>query len=74
MCGGAQIWPLQAIPSELRWLSLALPTTWAASAGRDVMGRGWGLGYPEVWQGLLVISAWNVGLFLFAASRMRTQL
>ena len=73
-CGGVQIWPLQAIPSQLRWLSLALPTTWAATIGRDVMSRGWGLQQAEVWHGLLIICAWDVLLFLFAASRLRTQI
>ena len=67
------IWPVQGIPSYLRWMSLALPTTWAASAGRDVMSRGWGLADREVWLGLLVIVGWNAVLFIIAASRLRTQ-
>ena len=67
------IWPVQAIPSYLRWMSLALPTTWAASAGRDVMGRGWGLADREVWLGILVVVGWNVVLFVIAATRLRTR-
>ena len=67
------IWPVQAIPPYLRWMSLALPTTWAASAGRDVMSRGWGLADREVWLGLLVIAGWNVVMFVIAATRLRTQ-
>ena len=67
------IWPVQAIPPYLRWMSLALPTTWAASAGRDVMSRGWGLADREVWLGVLVIAGWNVLMFAIAATRLRTQ-
>ena len=67
------IWPIQAIPHYLRWLSLLLPTTWAASAGRDVMSRGWGMADREVWLGMLVIVLWNIVLFFLAATRLRTQ-
>ena len=67
------IWPVEGIPYALRWISLALPTTWATIAGRDVMSRGWGLEYAEVWQGMLIVIAWNIALFLIAASRLRTQ-
>jgi len=35
------IWPIEAIPEWLRYISYALPTTWAAESMRSVMLRGW---------------------------------
>lgn len=67
------IWPLEAIPVPLNYLSMALPTTWAAAAGRDVMSRGWGVDRPEVWQALLIIAGWNTALFVFAVIKLKTQ-
>ena len=60
------IWPLEAIPKGLDYISLALPTTWAASAMRSVMLRGWGMEHPVLWQAVLVILAWAV-VFLFGS-------
>ncbi|XP_075256788.1 ABC transporter G family member 20-like isoform X2 [Convolutriloba macropyga] len=64
------IWPLDAIPYPLRYISYALPPTLPAAAMRDVFLRGWGISYREVWGGILV----NVGficLFLTIAVVIR---
>ncbi|XP_063722634.1 ABC transporter G family member 20-like [Symsagittifera roscoffensis] len=64
------IWPLDAIPYPLRYVSYALPPTLPAAAMRDVFLRGWGLAYKEVWAGVLV----NIGfivLFLTIAIVIR---
>ena len=34
------IWPLEGMPKFLRYISYALPTTYAAEAMRSIMGRG----------------------------------
>jgi ABC-type multidrug transport system permease subunit len=62
------IWPLEAIPTGLNYISLALPTTWAAEAMRSLMLRGWDIHHQAVWGGYLVVLAW-VALFLFAGVR-----
>ncbi|XP_077995446.1 ABC transporter G family member 20-like [Glandiceps talaboti] len=61
------IWPLEAIPYPLRYLSYCLPQTFATEALRCIMFRGWGLAYLQVWRGYLVTVAWGC-LFLIAAS------
>ena len=60
------IWPLEAIPTGLNYISLALPTTWASSAMRSVMLRGWDLTHASVWEAVLVILGWIV-VFLGAS-------
>nr|XP_023997521.1 ABC transporter G family member 20-like [Salvelinus alpinus] len=37
------IWPVECIPYPLRYISLALPQTYASEALRCIMYRGWGL-------------------------------
>jgi ABC-type multidrug transport system permease subunit len=67
------IWPLEAIPVPLNYLSLALPTTWAATSGRDIMSRGWGLNEQEVWLGFVIVIAWCLFLFFAAAKGLRSK-
>ncbi len=50
----------------LRYISLALPTTWAANSLRSIMSRGWGLDMKPVWEGFVITAAWTVFLFFFA--------
>ncbi len=64
------IWPLEAIPYPLRYISYVLPPTLPAAAMRDVFLRGWGVHYREVWEGLLVNSAFII-LFLSIAITVR---
>lgn len=62
------IWPVQAIPVGLRWLSLSLPTTWAAAAMRSVLNRGWGFTQGDVWIGFTVVFAWIL-FFMYQANK-----
>jgi len=41
------LWPLEAIPAVLRWVSYFVPVTYSADALRSVMIRGWGI--EHVW-------------------------
>jgi ABC-type multidrug transport system permease subunit len=52
----------------LRWLSLALPTTWASSAMRSILNRGWSFLDGDVWLGFTVVFAWIL-YFLHAANK-----
>lgn len=42
------LWPLEAIPQGLRYISYGLPTTWAVEAMRSLMLRGWGIFHQQV--------------------------
>jgi len=67
------IWPVEAIPIPLYWLSLSLPTTWAAEAGRSIMSRGWGVEHQQVWLGIVVPCAWSLAFFLWAARSLKPR-
>eukprot|EP00455_Lapot_gusevi_P020080 TRINITY_DN2134_c0_g1_i6.p1 TRINITY_DN2134_c0_g1~~TRINITY_DN2134_c0_g1_i6.p1 ORF type:complete len:387 (-),score=60.09 TRINITY_DN2134_c0_g1_i6:99-1259(-) len=62
------IWPVEAIPTGLRYISMGLPTTWAANAMRSILNRGWSMEQHEVWSGFMVVIGWGV-FFLILASR-----
>ncbi|CAL8300384.1 unnamed protein product [Merluccius merluccius] len=69
------IWPVECIPYPLRYLSLALPQTYASEALRCIMYRGWGLGRMMVWRGFAVSLGWNTFFFLLATIilKLRTR-
>jgi ABC-type multidrug transport system permease subunit len=60
------LWPLEGMPTVLRYLGSALPMTYPAQAMRAAMGRGWGLEYEEVWRGFVLGITWFI-VFLFIA-------
>jgi len=65
------LWPVEAIPVPLSWISRALPTTHAANAMRSIMSRGWGMDEQEVWLAFAVTGAWIVALFVLASRGLR---
>ncbi|XP_068423797.1 ABC transporter G family member 20 [Clinocottus analis] len=65
LCG--IIWPVECIPYPLRYVSMALPQTYAAEALRCIMYRGWGLSRMMVWRGFAVTLGWN-SFFLVLAT------
>lgn len=60
------IWPLEAMPLWLRWLSYAQPQTLPTETLRNILSRGWGIGETGVYLGFLVTIGWLV-VFLVAA-------
>ncbi|XP_035462271.1 ABC transporter G family member 23 isoform X1 [Scophthalmus maximus] len=60
------IWPVECIPYPLRYLSLALPQTYASEALRCIMYRGWGLSRMMVWRGFAVTLGWNTFFIILA--------
>ena len=42
------LWPLEAMPDALRYISYTLPQTCACEAMRAILLRGWGLDHPMV--------------------------
>jgi ABC-type multidrug transport system ATPase subunit/ABC-type multidrug transport system permease subunit len=61
------LWPIEAIPKYLVWISKILPTMWAADAMRSVMIRGWGMEWQGVWQSFLITGAWALALVVLAS-------
>ncbi|XP_034148174.1 ABC transporter G family member 20 [Esox lucius] len=60
------IWPVECIPYPLRYISLALPQTYASEALRCIMYRGWGLSRMMVWRGFVVTMGWNTFFVILA--------
>lgn len=57
-------WPLEAIPKWLRPLSYLIPVTYAISACRSVILRGWGL--DKIWLDLLALAGFALGFMILA--------
>ncbi|XP_072292626.1 ABC transporter G family member 20 isoform X2 [Eucyclogobius newberryi] len=60
------IWPVECIPYPLRYVSMALPQTFAAESLRCIMYRGWGLSKMLVWRGFAVTLGWNTFFLILA--------
>ncbi|XP_032409427.1 ABC transporter G family member 23 isoform X2 [Xiphophorus hellerii] len=60
------IWPVECIPYPLRYLSLALPQTYASESLRCIMYRGWGMSEMMVWRGFAVTLGWNTFFLILA--------
>jgi len=67
------IWPLEAIPKGISYISYALPTTWAAEAIRSVMTRGGSLPFFDVYMGFVVVGAWIAFFFALALSALKSK-
>ncbi|XP_065918624.1 ABC transporter G family member 20-like [Dysidea avara] len=52
------IWPLEGIPSGIRWVTNFLPITYAVAAVKGIVTKGFGIGDKEVYQGILITLAW----------------
>lgn len=58
------IFPLEGMPTVLRWLSYIIPARWFIDALRDVMIKG--LGFEAIWKQFITLLA--MGLFLMTIS------
>jgi len=54
-------------------VSLALPMTWAAEAGRSSMSSGWWLEHQQAWLRLVVPASWSFVFFVWAARSLRPK-
>ncbi|KAL1494778.1 hypothetical protein ABEB36_010323 [Hypothenemus hampei] len=57
------IWPIEGMPTVLRYISTFLPLTLATTSLRAMMTRGWSLLEPDVYNGFIATIVWIV-LFL----------
>lgn len=65
------IWPLEAMPRWLRWVSYAQPQTLPTETLRNILSRGWGIGETGVYLGFAVTIGWLVVFLLAAGLFMR---
>lgn len=65
------IWPLEAMPRWLRWVSYAQPQTLPTETLRNILSRGWGIGETGVYTGFLVTIGWLIVFLLAAGLFMR---
>jgi ABC-type multidrug transport system permease subunit len=67
------LWPIEAMPTWLQYISYGLPTTYAAKSMRSIMGRGWGIDWEAVWIGYLSTIAWLVIFLGLSAVALRRR-
>ena len=60
------VWPVQAMPAAMKYLSYVLPQTIPIESMRYILSRGWDPSYPEVAAGFAITGAWTL-FFLVAA-------
>lgn len=60
------VWPTQAMPKVVRYISYALPQTVPVESMRYILSRGWDPSYPEIGIGFAITIAWTM-FFLIAA-------
>jgi len=52
------VWPLEGMPTILRYFSYCLPQTYAVESLRNIFARGWGMTRPEVYLGFIISFGW----------------
>ncbi|XP_033209457.1 ABC transporter G family member 23 isoform X2 [Belonocnema kinseyi] len=57
------IWPVEGMPTILRYISQGLPLTMATTALRSMLTRGWSITEPDVYKGFLSTMLW-IAVFL----------
>ncbi|KAJ8938909.1 hypothetical protein NQ318_008662 [Aromia moschata] len=57
------IWPIEGMPTVLRYISTFLPLTLATTSLRSMMTRGWSMLEPDVYYGFISTIVW-IALFL----------
>jgi ABC-2 type transport system permease protein len=64
-------WPVEEMPTYLQPFAYIMPLTYANSALRDVMLKGWGL--AEIWPNLLILVGFIVAVVALGALTMRRE-
>lgn len=57
------IWPIEGMPTALRYISTFLPLTLATTSLRSIMTRGWNMSEPDVYFGFISTMVW-IAIFL----------
>ncbi|KAI9556290.1 ABC protein [Daphnia sinensis] len=67
------LWPTEAMPTYVRHLANLMPQTYAMQALRNILGRGWGIGHPKVYVGIITSLSWIVGLVCLSLIVVRVR-
>ena len=54
------IWPIEGMPTILRYVSLFLPLTMATTSLRSMLTRGWSIQQPDVYNGFISTILWII--------------
>jgi ABC-type multidrug transport system permease subunit len=60
------VWPVQAMPTFMRYVSYILPQTIPIESMRYILSRGWDPSYPEVAAGFGITIGWTIFFLIFA--------
>ena len=60
------VWPVQAMPTAMRYVSYLLPQTIPIESMRYILSRGWDPSYPEVAAGFGITIGWTIFFLIFA--------
>ncbi|KAK4293915.1 hypothetical protein Pmani_033424 [Petrolisthes manimaculis] len=52
------VWPIEGMPTGLRYVSYILPQTYACNSIRAILYKGWDITYSTVYLGYLITTAW----------------
>ncbi|CAF3709874.1 unnamed protein product [Rotaria sp. Silwood1] len=66
ICSGI-MWPLEGMPSVMRYISNFTPLTHTVEAMRCIAARSWSLTHFKVWFGFVNASSWSLGFFIIPA-------
>ncbi|CAF5063742.1 unnamed protein product [Rotaria sp. Silwood1] len=61
------MWPLEGMPSLMRYISNFTPLTHTVEAMRCIAARSRSLTHFKVWFGFVNASSWSLGFFIIAA-------
>nr|QBM06389.1 ATP-binding cassette sub-family H-like protein 1 [Daphnia magna] len=67
------LWPTEAMPTYVRHLAHLMPQTYAMQALRNILGRGWGIGHPKVYMGVVTSLCWIFGLVCLSLIVVRVR-
>lgn len=59
-CISGVIWPVEGMPTFLRYISQGLPLTMATTSLRSMLTRGWDISEPDVYDGFISTIIWIV--------------
>ncbi|KYN03411.1 PREDICTED: ABC transporter G family member 23-like [Cyphomyrmex costatus] len=66
-------WPVEGIPSVLRWFSYASPLTLPSLSMRGIIYKGYSISEPEVYIGFLINVAWLLLFFILTIRFIRSK-
>ncbi|XP_064485038.1 ABC transporter G family member 20-like isoform X3 [Ornithodoros turicata] len=67
------VWPTQAMPYYMRYISYGLPQTIPTESLRCILSRGWGIEHTVVWLGFVVSAAWCIVFLICSAIAFRLR-